>query len=215
MDNQLSLLQQRTNALRHRIEQWVQVQTLYMPCVARLRTESPDAPNAPEEAVHHIKLFMPSAVANLGIACDVNLCHIEWKLRCAQAHDGLQELHQHLQLKWHLTGFKRDWIRGQRAHTRSRAVINTVQLKVDGAATKYRTAWTALKSLSIKLSKLTWEVEFPKLNDGDIQGMMEGQAGGEAETEGRRLVSVSWIWKQSHGAGEEELSEGNCCHLLV
>lgn len=158
---------------------------------------------------------MPSAVANLGIACDVNLCHIEWKLRCAQAHDGLQELHQHLQLKWHLTGFKRDWIRGQRAHTRSRAVINTVQLKVDGAATKYRTAWTALKSLSIKLSKLTWEVEFPKLNDGDIQGMMEGQAGGEAETEGRRLVSVSWIWKQSHGAGEEELSEGNCCHLLV
>jgi hypothetical protein len=67
-----------------------------MPCVARLRTELPDTPNTPEEAVHCIKLWLPSAVVNLGIACDVNLCQIEWKLRCAQAHDGLQELRQHL-----------------------------------------------------------------------------------------------------------------------
>ncbi|KAG0693725.1 hypothetical protein DFH29DRAFT_985427 [Suillus ampliporus] len=119
-DNQLSLLQQRTNGLCRHIEQWVQIQTLYMPCVARLRSNTPDMPNAPEEAVHCIKLWMPSA-----------------KLRCAQAHDALQELRKHLQLKWHLTGFKRDWIRGQRAHMRSR---------------------------------------------------------------------FSWIWKQHHGAGEEELS---------
>ncbi|KAG0696318.1 hypothetical protein DFH29DRAFT_984642 [Suillus ampliporus] len=194
-DNQLSTLQQRTNGLRHRIEQWAQIQMLYMPCIASLRSDTPDMPNLPEEPVHCIKLWMPSAVADMGMTCDINLYNIEWKLRCAQAHDALQELHKHLV-----------WIRGQRAHTRSQAVINTVQLKIDAAATKYRTAWAALDSLSVKLSKLTWQVKFPKLNDDDIQGMTEAQAGGEGETEGQRLVSVSWIWKQHHGAGEEELS---------
>lgn len=179
---------------------------LYMPCVARLRSDTPDMPNLPEEPVHCIKLWMPSAVANMGMTCDINLYNIEWKLRRAQAHDALQELRKHLRLKRHLTSFKRVWIRGQRAHMRSRAVIDTVQLKIDAAATKYRTAWAALDSLSVKLSKLTWQVEFPKLNNDDIRGMTEAQAGGEGETEGRRLVSVSWIWKQHHGAGEEELS---------
>ncbi|KAG1845338.1 hypothetical protein F4604DRAFT_1936997 [Suillus subluteus] len=124
--------------------------------------------NAPEEAVHCIKLWMPSAVANLGVTCDINLYDIEWKLRCAQAHEALQELHKHFRLKWHLTGFKRDWIRGQWAHTRLQAVIDTVQLKIDAATTKYHTAWAALDSLRVKLSKLTWQVEFPKLNDDDI-----------------------------------------------
>ncbi|KAG1807133.1 uncharacterized protein BJ212DRAFT_1449387 [Suillus subaureus] len=169
-DNQLSLLQQQMNALHRCIEQWVQIQTLYMPC-------SPDTPNMPEEAVHCIKLWLPSAVVNLGIACDVNLCQIKWKLRCAQAHDGLQEL----------------------PHTRSQAIIDTVQLKID--------TWFALESLAINLSKLTWQIEFPKLDDADIWGMTKGQAGGEVEMEGQRLVLVSWIWKQHHGAGEEELLE--------
>jgi len=187
-----------------------------MPVVARLRTNASPSPDAPEEAVHSIKLWMPSVVASLGMVCTTTLYDIEWKLRSAQAHDALQELRQHLRLKRHLTGFKKDWIRGQHAHTRSRAVIGTVQLKIDAAATTYRTAWAALESLAVKLLKISWQVEFPKLNNDDVRGMTEGQAGGEAETEGRRLVSVSWIWKQQHGAGEEELSEGKVqlSHLL-
>ncbi|KAG2137460.1 hypothetical protein DEU56DRAFT_945875 [Suillus clintonianus] len=191
-DNQLSAMQQRINALRRRIEQWIQIQMLYIPSVARLRAIPPLR-----------SLFTPS---NSGMSCDVNLCNIEWKLRCAQAHDGLQELRQHLRLKRHLTGFKKNWLTGQRAHTRSRAVIDTVQAKIDAAATKYRTAWRALDDLADALLRLDWEIEFPKLEDEHIRGMTEAQAGGLV-SEGRRFVAVSWIWKQRHGAGEEELSE--------
>ncbi|KAG2117623.1 hypothetical protein DEU56DRAFT_874102 [Suillus clintonianus] len=206
-DNQLSAMQQRINALRRRIEQWIQIQMLYIPSVARLRAYTSDTEDTTlEEPVHTIKLWMPSAVVKAGMSCDVNLCNIEWKLRCAQAHDGLQELRQHLRLKRHLTGFKKNWLTGQRAHTRSRAVIDTVQAKIDAAATKYRTAWRALDDLADALLRLDWEIEFPKLEDEHIRGMTEAQAGGLV-SEGRRFVAVSWIWKQRHGAGEEELSE--------
>ncbi|KAG1877639.1 hypothetical protein DFJ58DRAFT_712348 [Suillus subalutaceus] len=168
-DNQLSAMQQCINASRRQIEQWIQIQTLYIP----------------SEPAHAINLWMPSAVVKVGMSCDVNLCNIKWKLRCAQAHDALHELRQHLRLKRHLTGFKKNWLTGQR----------------------YQMAWKALDALADSLLRLDWQIEFPKLEEQDIRGMTEAQAGGELESEGRRLVAVLWIWKQRHGAGKEELSE--------
>ncbi|KAG2137014.1 hypothetical protein DEU56DRAFT_871445 [Suillus clintonianus] len=192
-DNQLSAMQQRINALRRRIEKWIQIQMLYIPSVARLRAYTSDTEDTTlEEPVHAIKLWMPSAVVKAG----------HWKLRCAQAHDGLQDLRQHLRLKHHLTGFKKNWLTGQRAHTRSRAVIDTVQAKIDA----YCMAWRALDDLADALLCLDLEIEFPKLEDEHIRRMTEAQAGGLV-SEGRRFVAVSWIWTQRHGAGEEELSE--------
>ncbi|KAG1809744.1 hypothetical protein EV424DRAFT_1473851 [Suillus variegatus] len=206
-DIQLSALQQRTNALRRRLEHWVKIQTLYMPYVARLREMDDLHSESEEEAVHNIKLWLPSAVLKLPMPCDINLTRIEWKLRVAQAHEALHELRQHLRLKRHLTGFKRDWITGQRAHTTSRGIIDTVQKKIDAAATKYNIAWSALEVLAKALLEVDWMNQFPKLEKEDIRGMMEDQAAGESQTEGRRLVAISWIWKQRHGAGQEELSD--------
>ncbi|KAG2741581.1 hypothetical protein P692DRAFT_20822247 [Suillus brevipes Sb2] len=80
-DNQLSAMQQRTNALRRRIEQWIQIQMLYIPSVARLRADTSNTEDTTvEEPDHAIKLWMPSAVVNAGMSCDMNLCLIEWKL---------------------------------------------------------------------------------------------------------------------------------------
>ncbi|KAG2369302.1 hypothetical protein BDR07DRAFT_1477308 [Suillus spraguei] len=39
---------------------------------------------------------------------------------------------------------------------------------------------------------------------------MEEQVASKSQTEGRRLVGISWIWKQCHGAGQEELSDAMC-----
>ncbi|KAG1718034.1 hypothetical protein EDB19DRAFT_1991092 [Suillus lakei] len=47
----------------------------------------------------------------------------------------------------------------------------------------------------------------PVLEKEDVRGMTEDQAAGESISEGRRLVSISWIWKQRYGTGEEELSD--------
>jgi hypothetical protein len=46
------------------------------------------------------------------------------------------------------------------------------------------------------------------LKKEDVRGMTEDQAAGESISEGQGLVSISWIWKQCYGAGEEELSDG-------
>lgn len=206
---QLSTLQQRTNTLRRRIEHWIKIQTLYMPCVARLReTIDATASDNVEEDVHSIKLWMPSAIVTRSLSCERNLLQIEWKLRRAQAHEALHELRQHLRLKRHLTGFKKDWITGQRGHTRSRGIIDTVQKKIDIAATKYRIAWALLNALAEPLLEIDWKTELPMLRKEDVRGMTEDQAAGECVSEGRRLVSISWIWKQCFGTGEEELSDG-------
>ncbi|KAG2746300.1 hypothetical protein P692DRAFT_201840978 [Suillus brevipes Sb2] len=167
-------------------------------------------PESEEEAVHNIKLWLPSAVLRLPMHCDTNLTRIEWQLCVAQAHEALHELRQNLRLKRHLTGFKRDWIMGQCAHTRSRGIINTVQKKIDAAATKYNIAWSALEVLAEALLEVEWMNQFPKLEKGDIQGMTEEQVASESQTEGRRLVAISWIWKQYHGTGQEELSDAMC-----
>jgi len=90
-----------------------------------------------------------------------------------------------------LTGFKKDWITGQRAHMRSHGIIDTVQNKINTVATKYRIAWTALESLAVTLLEVDWKIQFPKLEIDDIHGMTEDQAAGESLSERRRLVAIS------------------------
>ncbi|KAG1872205.1 hypothetical protein F4604DRAFT_1925810 [Suillus subluteus] len=80
---------------------------------------------------------------------------------------------------------KKNWLTGQRAHTRSRAVIDTVQAKIAATATKYQMAWKALDALADSLLRLDWQIEFPKLEEQDIHGMTKAQAGGELESEGQ------------------------------
>ncbi|KAG1718035.1 hypothetical protein EDB19DRAFT_1921413 [Suillus lakei] len=132
-----------------------------MPCVTRLRKMINATSDNTEEDVHSIKLWMPSAIVTRSLSCDRNLLLIEWKLHRAQGHKALHELHQHLRLKCHLTGFKKDWIIGQCGHTRSRGIINTVQKKIDTAATKYRIACASLSALAEPLLEIDWKAEFP------------------------------------------------------
>jgi hypothetical protein len=126
----------------------VKIQTLYMPYVAQLQEMDNLHSKSEEEAVHNMKLWLPSAVLKLPMPCNINLTQIEWKLCVAQAHEALHELQQHLQIKHHLTGFKRNWIMGQHAHTRLRGIIDTVQKKINAAVTKYNIAWSALEVLA-------------------------------------------------------------------
>ncbi|KAG1884133.1 hypothetical protein F4604DRAFT_1677272 [Suillus subluteus] len=86
-------------------------------------------------------------------------------------------------------------------------IFPMVKAKIAATVTKYQVAWKALDALANSLLRLDWQIEFPKLKEQDIRGMTEAQAGGELESEGQQLVAVSWIWKQHHGAGKEELSE--------
>ncbi|KAG1840751.1 hypothetical protein F4604DRAFT_1598709, partial [Suillus subluteus] len=58
-DLQCSKLQDHTNVLQHKVNQWCQVQVLYMPSVAPIRTaQSTDT--SIEEKAYQIRLFLPS-----------------------------------------------------------------------------------------------------------------------------------------------------------
>ncbi|KIJ11297.1 hypothetical protein PAXINDRAFT_84703, partial [Paxillus involutus ATCC 200175] len=214
-DAQRSNLQQRTNALQRRIEHWIQIQTLYMPLVARLRSDADSSAGSNHEEVHAIDLWLPSKVLAASLQCDIELCKVEWRLREAQANDALSQLRQQLRLKSHLVNFKKEWITGQRANTRSQTIIKTVQAKIDAAADKYRAARSALSTLAVPLFKVDWDECFPMLRQEHIRFMTEGLDSTTQVSEGRRLLSTAWIWKANYRAhdsqseqGSEELQDG-------
>ncbi|KAG1833671.1 hypothetical protein DFJ58DRAFT_869463 [Suillus subalutaceus] len=74
-DLQLTKLQERSNALLRKIEQWCNVQLLYMPAVGRLRaSEMAEAQSAREEKAYEIKLWLPSKLKEAAeILCDTAL----------------------------------------------------------------------------------------------------------------------------------------------
>ncbi|KAG2123716.1 hypothetical protein BD769DRAFT_1628906 [Suillus cothurnatus] len=206
-DLQLTKLQERSNALLRKIEQWCKVQLLYMPAVGRLRALA-DAQSTREEKAYDVKLWLPSKLKEAAeMSCDEQLCAFEWELRCAQAHEALDDVRRQLRLRAHLYKFKDAYIRGQRANTRASAVLGKVEQTIRTAAARYRRAWAAVKTLSGVLDKPNWEVELPELLAADVRGMSEGDIG---QSEGNR--TLSWIWKARGVAamgedGEAVLSE--------
>ncbi|KAG1768259.1 hypothetical protein EV702DRAFT_1253460 [Suillus placidus] len=192
-DLQCSKLQDRTNVLQCKIEQWCQVQVLYMPSMASIRTARSSSTNpSNEEKTYEIRLFLPSQLKEHApdAICDKRLCQFEWKLRRAQVFDVLNDLRRHLLLHTHLYKFKNINIRGQRANTRAAAVIGKVEHNVIEAGERYRHAWTGLNYLCGTLAKDGWQTIFPILESAHVHGMSEGEAG---QSEGNR--TLSWIWK--------------------
>jgi hypothetical protein len=63
--------------------------------------------------------------------------------------------------------------RGQRRNTRSRGLLDRLEMKVSAAAAKYRAARHAISALAPSLNQVGWEVEFPLLHDSDIKGLTD------------------------------------------
>ncbi|KAG2133551.1 uncharacterized protein EDB93DRAFT_1242852 [Suillus bovinus] len=208
-DLQRMKLQERLNALLCKIDQWCNVQLLYMPAVSRLRaSEMVGAQSAHEEKAYEVKLWLPSKLKEAAeMSCDEQLCEYEWELRRAQAHEALNDICQQLRLHAHLYKFKDTYIRGQRANTRASAMLGKVEQTIGTAAARYRRAWVAVKTLSTVLDRPDWEVELPQLLAADVCGMSEGDIG---QSEGNH--TLLWIWKARGVAaigedGEAVLSE--------
>ncbi|KAG2136089.1 uncharacterized protein EDB93DRAFT_1242432 [Suillus bovinus] len=173
-DLQQMKLQERSNALLCKIEQWCHVHNQ----LARRR---------PTE----IKLWLPSKLKEAAeMSCDEQLCEYEWELRCAQAYKALDDVHWQLHLRAYLYKFKDTYIWGQRANTRASAVLRKAEQTIGTAAAQYCRAWVAVKILSTVLDRPNWEVELPQLLAADVRGMSEGDIG---QSEGNH--TLSWIWK--------------------
>lgn len=190
-DDQKARILTRANNLQRKIQSWITVQEIYMPSAQLIRHRTAEASNSsitPPIEVDAIPLLLPSAIPTNEI-CDRRLRRIEWRLRCAQASDGLDDLRRYLRLRSYLYIDKDRFQRGQRNNTRSKTFIQRVEVKVKGAAAKYRAAREAILNLAETLNVSDWDKTYPVLKDSDIRGLRPEEFNG---SEGRR--TVSWVW---------------------
>ncbi|KAG6825488.1 hypothetical protein H0H92_003581, partial [Tricholoma furcatifolium] len=189
-DRQKTRLQLRNNALSRKIIAWTERQHLYMPAVVALRridTLTADSKKSPPP-VYEYSLWLPSSVHNK-VPFDSHLADIEWELRVAQAHEALEDLRRHLQIRSYLFKFKDQNVRGQHANTRARHAIDSIQSKITASAEEYRAAYQAIVSLGTLLQKVGWKQEFQVLEQADIRELSEREEGISAG-----WSSASWIW---------------------
>jgi hypothetical protein len=197
--SQQANVQERKNYLQRKIDSWCEIQRLYVPSLVMLRRQSQ---SSVEDDPQYTSLWLPSAICGK-VPCHPRLYDFEWDLRFAQANDALRDLRQSLQLRSHLYKHKDRFVTGQRANTRSNAIISRVQASVNASISRYRTARNALLSLGPFVKKdETWRGTVMELHDEDVREMTVGERG---ESEGHR--SISWIWKQG-GVTSPDMHEG-------
>ena len=188
----------QANVLWWKISSWISVQHLYIPSlhVVHDHNDHCSPPHQPEELVSNIKLYLPSAINVISkVACDDWLCHIEFDLHQAQAHDALHELHDNLRLRSHVYADKDCFQWGQHQSTHSWGLLDCLEVKVSTVAAKYCTAHHAISTLAPSLHQVGWEVDFPALNDSDIKGLTDSSTPSCSHpSEG--YWDITWIWKQ-------------------
>jgi len=193
------MMVERSNNLRRRIANWIELQERCMPeaRISRQRdaTAKPDgiAPSKPQD----IPLHLPSSYNFRTPLQQPELRTYELRLREGRAHDALHELRQHLRIRTHLHHQKDKYARGIRHNTRANTTIKKCQAKVDRAVEKYRRSRDAMLALSNSLTVPDWADTLQVLKVEDVRGLSDALMG---ESEGRRRPS--WIWTTNTGVLE-------------
>ena len=163
--------------------------------------------------------------------CPAPITLLEDRLREAQAFEALDDMRRYLRQRSFASNFKIKNVTGQRANTRARQWINTINNKVVAAKVLYRRARACLFSLR---GPGDWENTLRVLADADVRGVNERaltaeekadrlavqEAGGVIDPvdgvpiqqtislgDGRR--TLSWIWYSGGlDAGDKEMQSG-------
>ncbi|KAI0067061.1 hypothetical protein BV25DRAFT_1912397 [Artomyces pyxidatus] len=214
-------LQDKRNALQHRIKAWRSIQAIYMPVASVLMAREANA-LGPEEIVRDArsniedeKLWLPSAIPKEMWAAGLtpNIVQKAIRLRRAQAEDALHEIRRHLRIRMGLVHYKRVFVAGpsQRTNTRARQAIKTFNEKLARHVARYRGARAALAVLE---PDGDWPDQLRVLRQEDIRAPREDDEG-----LGKGHREMSWIWRtlrhESRDAprlddnvSEEEVHEG-------
>ncbi|KAG1720806.1 hypothetical protein EDB19DRAFT_1898410 [Suillus lakei] len=196
-DTQKTKIFNQSNALQHRLDNWAQVQALYMPAVARI-CATEDACHSEGTAVlkpEKFKLWLPSQL-DPHLSCDQKLCECEWEPRYAQAHDALNDVRQHICLFTHLNTFRTANVWGQHASTHACTALDLAVEKKNASKAKYNAAWDALTALSLTQKR----TDMRPMGDF-IQGQSEG------------THNIPWIWKTPGVLQDNDKGLQDCLHI--
>lgn len=221
----------RRKAIQKKIKHFRQLLPTYLPnYVKAFPTVIAQGPELAED----VHLPLPSSLTPQVRAenCPVNVTSAEERFREAQAFEALEDMRRYLRQRSFASTFKIKNVTGQRANTRARQWINTINNKVVNAKLLYRRARTCL--LSIR-GPGDWEKTLRVLADADVRAVNERaltaeekadrvavqEAGGAVDPvdgipvqqtvslgDGRR--TISWIWHALGGSdtNDDEMRRG-------
>ena len=199
--------------LARQIRKWQEVQLIYMPGAVPPSQTPENSPDGDETSgsgtPERTCLVFPSELetARRSAVCLHHVAKYEQQLRLAQLQDSLIELRRIRRIRYTLLLNHQTQVagQGQRANTRSRALVNNVDDRITKFAQRYRAAYNAL----IRLDPTgTWQETFLELKDQDNRGP------GKEEYErglGDGSYELSWIWlsnPRARGMSGSEDDEG-------
>lgn len=179
------------------IRKWQQAQLVYMPGALTPSFPAHDhGANEDDtgdlEMPEKIPLILPSKIESTrrDAVCLHHVAEYERQLRLAQLQDSLIELRRVRRIRHTLLMNHRTQVagQGQRANTRSRTVISSVDERISKFAQRYRVAYNALVRLD---QNGEWRKTYLELKDEDNRGP------GKEDDEhglGDGSYSLSWIW---------------------
>ena len=199
---------ERSNALRRRIDAWIEIQHLYIPQLASTRAAVDQEGGSKPLAVHDIELHLPSRIHSF-VQCDILLLQYEWDLRYAQGHSTLNDLRGLLLMESMMFKSKGRHSRGQRQQTRSVNLLKRVRTKIEATASKYRQIRNSLQSLAVPLHQFKWHDVLRVLEDDDMATLTSLD---NDTSEGRKRLK--WIWTvQGTGANADQCSQSGTLFL--
>lgn len=184
-----------------------------------LLTQLPAA-SAEVNVIQNTPLFLPSSLPPGTLSkCSKRLVSMETELRIGQCRDSLVQLRTKLAAQARLLKHKYVHVRHQAPNTRSRNLINRVNVKIEAVSAKYRHAFKMLQALDPR-GKSGWRSEFLELRNQDVRGLSEAELpkastreraedlqartllNGDVAPEGNR--TISWIWRGSLKESSED-----------
>jgi len=192
-DGQKATLLEKQGVLLHKIEKWRQLQLVYMP--GALDVGTPDPGSSPKVKAESVKLWLPSQLdpKDRDSICLGGVVNSEKELRFAHLEDALSDLCRVRRIRRGLVTFHKVQLagEGQRTQTRSRAVMQTIQERINKCVRRYRVARDALLCLD---PCGDWQNLYLPLTEDDNRGPgkePEEKLGSDGQ------YSSSWIWRSS------------------
>jgi hypothetical protein len=196
------------------IIKWRELQLVYMPGVVALAPLPSSEDNTEDDIniAENVPLLLPSSLdlERRERICLQQVAEHEQLLRMAQLQDSLTSLRDARKVRRKLLVNHHTQIagQGQRANTRSRAVMDSVESRIHRSVDRYRAAYRALLQLD---PTSDWQQTYMELKDRDNRG--PGKETSEAGL-GDGSYFRSWIWLTnpripdvSNGTVEENASE--------
>lgn len=203
------------------IKKWRELQLVYMPgVIATAQLSEHGAEDIDGELAESVPLNLPSSLnpEQQERICLQQVAEHERLLRMAQLQDSLIELRHTRKIRHKLLMNHHIQVagQGQRASTRSPAVLNTVEDRIAKFVERYRVAHRALLQLD---GTGDWKETFLELQDGDNRGPGKER---DEERAGDGSYFRSWIWLPNPRApdaidgesGEEGASEEDVAEVI-